>query len=44
MRKSYSIKVNIFNTNSYLLDEIFLYKTHGNQLFIFVLNYIKVTK
>ena len=44
MRKSYYIKVNIFNTNSSLLDRLFFRKLYDIQLFITILNYIKVPK
>lgn len=44
MRKSYYIKVNIFNTNSSLLDRLFFRELYDIQLFITILNYIKVPK
>ena len=44
MRKSYYIKVNIFNTNSSLFDGLIFRKLHDVQLFITILNYIKVPK
>ncbi len=44
MRKSYYIKVNIFNTNSSLLDKLYFHKLSDTQLFITILNYVEVTK